>query len=146
MTKIMEDCLGCKLANSILPSNIVFENELITCFLDIAPLNEGHILILPKGHFLDLDDLDDITSIMIIKTSAFLSKAIKSLYKPDGITIIQNGGKFNDLGHYHMHVIPRYEFDGFSWIEPEDKNNAKEKLEQTKEKMIDIIKTIKDAL
>jgi histidine triad (HIT) family protein len=143
MTKLIEECLGCKLANSILPSNIVVENDLITCFLDIAPLNEGHILILPKGHFLDLDDLDDATSIMIIKTSAYLSKAIKSLYKPDGITIIQNGGKFNDLGHYHMHVIPRYEFDGFSWIEPKDKNNAKGKLEQTKEKMIGIIKTIK---
>lgn len=130
------DCLGCKLANGKEATHVVYEDEVITCFLDIAPMNEGHILILPKKHYLDLDELDDITATAIIKTCAILSKTLKELYKPDGITIIQNGGKFNDLRHYHMHVFPRYEADGFAWIEPEDYNNNKNGLEETKEKIL----------
>lgn len=47
-------CLGCNLANKLVESNVVFEDDLITCILDIAPLNEGHTLILPKGHSINL--------------------------------------------------------------------------------------------
>jgi histidine triad (HIT) family protein len=43
-----------------------------------------------------------------------LKKHSKEVYKPGGITILQDGGIFNDLGHYHMHVFPRYEADGFA--------------------------------
>lgn len=133
------NCLGCKLANGEETAHIIYEDEFITCILDIAPMNEGHILILPKKHYLDLDELDDNTATAIIKTSMKLSKTLKEVYKPDGITVIQNGGRYNDLGHYHMHVFPRYEADGFAWIEPEDKNNNKSRLKETKEKLINSI-------
>lgn len=44
------DCLGCRIANGIEPDlNIIYENEYVTCVLDIAPFNEGHTLILPKS-------------------------------------------------------------------------------------------------
>ncbi|MEK4878082.1 MULTISPECIES: HIT family protein [Paenibacillus] len=43
------DCLGCRIANGIEANvNVVYENEFVTCVLDIAPFNEGHLLILPK--------------------------------------------------------------------------------------------------
>lgn len=51
------ECLGCRIANGIEPNLIiVFENEHITCVLDIAPFHEGHTLILPKKHYWDVDD------------------------------------------------------------------------------------------
>lgn len=133
-------CFGCKLANKMIDANIVYENDLVTCILDIAPLNEGHLLILPKQHYHDVDDLDEITAIEIIKTSAVLSKLLKVQFQPDGITIIQNGGKFNDLTHYHMNVFPRYESDGFGWIEPSDTTNAKDRLTETRETLIKLMK------
>jgi histidine triad (HIT) family protein len=129
------DCFGCQLANGKVTTHVIYEDDVITCFLDIAPMNEGHILIMPKKHYLDLEELDDITAMAIMKMSARLSKTIKEIYKPDGVTIIQNGGKFNDLQHYHMHVFPRYEADGFAWIEPEDTNNNKNRLEETTERI-----------
>lgn len=52
-------CLGCRLANRGADAHIVFENEHVTCILDIAPLNEGHLLILPKRHCHDVDELDE---------------------------------------------------------------------------------------
>src|SRR5690606_14248281 len=96
------------------PSNVVYENDYVTCFLDHAPFNEGHTLILPKQHFVDVDELDEETASAIMSASILLSKALKQLYKPDGITVTQNGGIFNELTHYHMHVVPRYKDQSFS--------------------------------
>ncbi|NRF93905.1 HIT family protein [Paenibacillus frigoriresistens] len=57
------DCLGCRISNGMEPNvNIIFENELIACVLDIAPFNEGHTLILPKQHFWDVEDMDTGTA------------------------------------------------------------------------------------
>lgn len=53
-----------------------------------------------------------------MNTAALLSIALKKHYSPDGISMMQNGGYFNDVNHYHMHVFPRYKNDGFGWIEP----------------------------
>lgn len=128
-------CLGCELANRKIDTHTVFENEFVTCILDIAPLNEGHILILPKRHYHDVDDLDEVTASEIMKTSKMLAKLLKVKYKPDGITIIQNNGVYNDLTHYHMHVFPRYNSDGFSWVEPIDSTNAKDRLKETAENL-----------
>lgn len=131
------DCLGCRIANGIEPDlHIIYENERITCVLDIAPFNEGHTLILPKKHYLDVEELDSGTAYAVMDASQKLSVVIKSLFQPDGISICQNGGKFNDLAHYHMHLIPRYEGDGFSWSEPLHPHGAEQRLSQTKEKIV----------
>ncbi|NOU75716.1 HIT domain-containing protein [Paenibacillus sp. LMG 31458] len=132
-------CLGCQLANKEIETNTIYENDLITCILDIAPLNEGHILILPKLHYHDVDDLDEITANEIMKTSRLLARLLKSHFQPDGVTILQNNGKFNDLTHYHMHIFPRYDSDGFAWVEPLDSTNAKGRLKETTAKLVELI-------
>lgn len=108
-----ENCLGCRLANKSEAVYMVYEDDYVTCFLDHAPFNEGHTLILPKQHFLDVDELDEETASAIMRASILISKVLKRLYQPDGITINQNGGVFNELNHYHMHVVPRYEGQWF---------------------------------
>jgi histidine triad (HIT) family protein len=131
-------CLGCQLANNLIESYIIYENDLVTCILDIAPLNEGHILILPKEHYHDIDDLDEITANEIMKTSAVIARLLKIQYHPDGITVMQNGGKFNDLTHYHLHLFPRYVSDGFAWVEPSDITNAKGRLKDTYKDLLEL--------
>lgn len=135
-------CLGCQLANGKTATNTVYENELVTCILDIAPLNEGHVLILPKRHYHDVEELDEETANEIMKTSKLLAKLLKSHYNPDGITIMQNNGVFNELTHYHMHVFPRFRSDGFSWVEPNDSTNAKARLKETAETLVASLKQL----
>lgn len=110
-------CEFCLIAKHQIDVNIVFENENIIAFLDIAPINEGHILIIPKMHFMDVDEMPDELLYEIMKLSKRIVHSIKKVYKPDGYSIMQNGGKFNDIGHYHMHIFPRYDNDGFGWTE-----------------------------
>ena len=121
-------CLGCHLANKKEPAHVVYENELITCILDIEQFNEGHLLILPKNHFMDVDELDEPTANAVMVASKKLAKAIKQAYAPDGISICQNGGLFNDLGHYHMHLIPRFQGQPFYHEEDLDNGKAKRRL------------------
>ena len=110
-------CQFCNLANGREAANIVYQTNYISCFLDIDPINDGHTLIVPKKHALDTEELDHKTRLDVMNAIVLLSKSIKKIYQPDGITIMQNGGSFNDVNHYHMHVFPRYKNDGFGWID-----------------------------
>lgn len=138
----MNNCLGCQLATKELPVHVVFENEYVCCFLDHDPYNEGHTLILPKLHACEVDELDEKTAIEIMKISMVIARALKNLYQPDGITINQNNGIFNELSHYHMHVVPRFEgksFEDFYSEEPTENNHLKKKLPITRERVQDEI-------
>lgn len=84
------ECLGCRIANGMEPNvKVVYENEFITCVLDIAPFNEGHILILPKKHYWDLEEIDSETSYAIMDGAKKLSVVLKDLFELDGISICQ---------------------------------------------------------
>lgn len=116
----MEECIFCKIVKGDIKANIIYEDDLIIGFLDIEPINEGHLLLIPKKHRLDLDELSEEETIRIMEVSKLMVKRLKSEFKPDGYSIMQNGGEFNDIGHYHMHVFPRYKNDGFGWTYKEE--------------------------
>lgn len=81
---------------------------------------------MPKQHVVEVDELDDVVAKSIMDASKLIAKAIKALYQPDGITICQNGGIFNELTHYHMHVVPRYKersFAEFYTVQSGEKKN-----------------------
>jgi len=110
-----ENCLFCKIVKKEIPAEIIYEDEIILSFLDIDPINQGHLLIIPKIHFFDLDELDEETAVRIMKFSIKATRVLIKIFKPEGYSIMQNGGYFNDIGHYHMHIFPRYKGDGFGW-------------------------------
>ncbi|WP_064093425.1 HIT family protein [Rossellomorea aquimaris] len=109
----MSECLGCRLANKEEQVLIVYENDSVCCILDHAPYHSGHTLILPKKHKIEVVELGQEEYIAIMEASKLIAKAVNAVFQPDGITICQNGGVFNDLTHYHMHVVPRYEGENF---------------------------------
>lgn len=110
-------------------------------FLDIDPINEGHLLIIPKRHYVDLDELDEDTAIYIMKFSIKVTRAMKSAFKPNGYSVMQNGGYFNDIGHYHMHTFPRYKQDGFSWTY-RDEDGEKQSPKAIKNEILSNLKSI----
>ncbi|MGL4874783.1 MAG: HIT family protein [Clostridium sp.] len=131
------DCIFCKIVKGELPANIIYEDESIMCFLDIYPFNEGHVLIIPKNHYLDADEIPDeiLASMMVL--SKKVVKSIKDKYSPNGYSIMQNGGIFNDIGHYHMHVFPRYKGDGFGWTFGNEKHNFSQDIASELKDMVD---------
>ncbi|HDR8484399.1 TPA: HIT family protein [Bacillus cereus] len=137
------DCLGCKLANEEEKIYKVYEDDYVTCFLDHAPFYPGHTLIVPKQHVVEVEELDDVVAKSIMDASKIIAKAIKSVYEPDGITICQNGGIFNELTHYHVHVVPRYKersFAEFYTVQLGEEQNHN--LEETKNLLKEAIEQI----
>jgi len=55
----MEDCIFCKIVSKEIPSQIIYENNKVIAFPDIAPANPGHILVVPKEHHKDLLETPD---------------------------------------------------------------------------------------
>ena len=115
----MCDCVFCE--RDKIKTDFVYEDDLVMAFPDIDPINEGHILVVPREHYLDMDDVPDETLARLIMVSKKVVSALKETYKPDGYGIMQNGGAFNDTGHFHLHVFPRYKGDGFGWTFGESK-------------------------
>ncbi|UCZ54919.1 HIT family protein [Bacillus shivajii] len=117
----MDNCIFCKIISKTEDAYIIHENEYVCCFLDKYPINNGHILVVPKKHYREFKDVDQESLSKVILASQQVATALEKLLNTDGITIMQNNGMFKDVEHYHMHIIPRFKNDGFSWIEPDIK-------------------------
>lgn len=127
-------CVFC--SRDKLVTDFVYEDESVMAFMDMDPINEGHILLVPKEHYLDVDEIPDETLSRLMIVSKKIVSALKTVYKPDGYSIMQNGGAFNDVGHYHMHIFPRYNGDGFGWTYGgDDKKVSAEIAERIRERI-----------
>lgn len=111
------DCIFCKIIKEDIPSYTIYENEYVKCFLDINPISNGHTLIIPKHHYKDLHDIDEKTLFEIVKASKYIYKLLDSKLNPEGIRIVQNNGCYQDIKHYHMHLIPKYKENILSDVE-----------------------------
>lgn len=109
----MQECVFCHKDRIV--TDFVYEDEIVMAFMDMEPINEGHILLVPKEHYLDVDEIPDEVLAHLMMVSKKIVSALKETYKLDGYSIMQNGGVFNDVGHYHLHIFPRYVGDGFGW-------------------------------
>ena len=80
-------------------------------FLDIRPLNMGHVLVIPKDHYIDIFDISANELSSVHKVAKLVSGAIKKATNADGISIIQQNGRAagQDIFHMHVHVVPRFE-------------------------------------
>jgi len=103
----------CKIINNEIPSYTLYEDEMVKVFLDINPESPGHTLIIPKTHFVDINDI----SIETLNHISLISKKTTTLLKEklnyDGLRLVQNNGVLEEVKHYHLHLIPFYQ-DGFS--------------------------------
>lgn len=121
-------CLFCEIAEHKKDALIVNETSKTTTFLDINPANEGHVLIIPKIHVDSIIDLPDDYVLEITKVSRKIIKAYSSVYNAKGYGVMQNGGANCEFGHFHFHVFPRFEDDGYDWIYPAGKKEVSEKV------------------
>ena len=108
-------CVFCDIAAGRAPAKIVYEDDVVIAFLDIDPINEGHVLVVPKMHISDFAVLPEGVYLHLMSVARRIAAAITAVYRPDGVSMMQNGGKFCDFGHMHIHVFPRYTGDGFGW-------------------------------
>ena len=108
------DCLFCKIVNNEISYHKVYEDDKILGFLSIEPINKGHVLIIPKKHYVGILDVDEEILKDIISVVKKVALGVKNAVNADGIVITQNNGKYagQAIMHLHFHVIPRFKEDG----------------------------------
>ena len=134
--KLDDNCLFCKIAKGIIPSNKVYEDEKTLAFLDIGPVNKGHTLVIPKEHAEKIYELSVDSSNALIKTVQKVSLAIEKTLNCDFNILNNNGEKAGQVvKHVHIHIIPRKDNEEFGIKWPSTKyeeGEDKELLEKIK--------------
>ena len=108
----MNDCLFCKIINGEIPSKKIYEDDKVLVFMDINPNTNGDLLLIPKNHFVTVEDIDiETISYMYEIIKEKIVPLLKNKLKVDGITLSQNNGLGQEIKHFHIHITPRYEED-----------------------------------
>ena len=111
-------CVFCKIIAGAIPACAVYEDENTFAFLDIAPFEKGHVLVVPRYHTAYLTDLPQehlfpfITAVQ--KVAGLLLKKLPC----DGFNLVQNNGicATQVVPHVHFHIVPRWNGRAVNWL------------------------------
>ncbi len=103
------DCIFCKIVSGDIPANKIYEDDDLLAFIDIAPVSDGHSLVIPKEHYEFLHDCPKDLAGKIFSKVSFLSKAVIKAMNSDSYNVLCNNGSNAGqvVKHVHFHIIPR---------------------------------------
>ena len=119
------DCIFCKIIKKEIPSHIIYEDDKTLAFLDIADDFYGHTLVIPKKHYENIIDCDNLTYNAVMNTVKKISEHYVNDCGFDGVNIVNASGKEAEQSvfHLHIHIIPRKKDDGYKIWPTKDKEN-----------------------
>ncbi len=136
----MSECVFCSMVRGKADATKVYENEHLIAIMDIKPVNQGHVLIVPRKHAELLTDLEDnIAGEMLIAAKKIAIALRKSRLRVKAVNYFMADGAEagQEVFHAHLHVIPRYRSDGFYLHMPPgyDKETSRKELEDAAAKI-----------
>jgi histidine triad (HIT) family protein len=113
-------CIFCKIVRGEIPSSRVLETGDAVAFLDIHPVNLGHVLLVPKTHHANLIDLPEPAAAHAASLLPRLCRAVVAATGAEGFNLIVNNGRVagQTVDHGHWHIIPRFHGDPVDWPWP----------------------------
>lgn len=135
------NCIFCKIVRGEVPSLNIWETEEALAFLDIGPLAEGHLLVIPKSHYANLGDMPGSALSRMLELLPKLAGAVRKVTGATGHNILQNDGRVagQAVDHVHFHIIPRREGDGlgYRWLAGQYKDDRGRTIQE------DLLQTLK---
>jgi diadenosine tetraphosphate (Ap4A) HIT family hydrolase/RimJ/RimL family protein N-acetyltransferase len=113
--KIKMNCVFCRIVKRELPASFIYEDDKAAAFLDIHPINEGHILVIPKRHEAQFTNLTEDEAAYLFKVGQKILKAVQeSGIKCEGANLFLSDGPIagQEVMHSHLHITPRFTGDG----------------------------------
>lgn len=114
-----DSCIFCAILRGEAPATMVYQDEHVAAFMDIRPVNPGHVLVIPRVHAPYLADLPPGIGGQLFETGMRVAAALRrSGVCAEGINLFLADGKaaMQEVFHAHLHVIPRYAEDGFGLV------------------------------
>jgi histidine triad (HIT) family protein len=109
------DCVFCKIIDGRLPLWGVYEDEHSIAFLDKGQVTRGHTLVVPRRHAEDIWALSEDEASAVMRSIHRVARVLRDKLGAAGLNVTQSNGRaaWQDVFHYHVHLIPRYGDDGF---------------------------------
>lgn len=110
----MSDCIFCKIVAADLPSFKVYEDAHTLAFLDIFPVNKGHVLVIPKSHAGNIFEISAEAWAQVQETVRKVAAGLEKSLSADGVNLMMNNREHAGqvVHHAHVHLIPRFKGDG----------------------------------
>ncbi|MDQ3585420.1 MAG: HIT family protein [Acidobacteriota bacterium] len=110
------NCIFCKILSGELEVSMVYQDDSCSAFMDIQPVNPGHVLVIPNRHAAYLADLKEEEGAQMFRVAQRLAAALRdSSVRCEGVNFFLADGEaaMQEVFHVHLHVFPRYVGDGF---------------------------------
>jgi histidine triad (HIT) family protein len=114
----VDTCIFCEIITGRLPGSFVYRDQTCAAFMDLQPVNPGHLLVIPNQHSASLAEMDLDTGAHIFKVAQELAAAVrKSGLRCEGLNLFLADGELagQEVFHVHLHVLPRFGGDGFGF-------------------------------
>lgn len=116
-------CVFCEIVRGTAPASVVYADDKAVAFMDIRPVNPGHLLVVPRTHAAYLVELDSGIGCHLFRVAMELAGAVRqSGIRCEGVNLFLADGEAagQEIFHVHLHLIPRFEGDGFGmYFSPE---------------------------
>ncbi len=115
MVKPRAECIFCDLIRGAAEVSVCYEDAAAIAFMDVQPVNAGHVLVVPREHFETLHDLPHALAMHLFEVAMRIAPVIRRVAGAEDMNIVVNSGAHagQNVFHYHVHLIPRSAGDGF---------------------------------
>jgi histidine triad (HIT) family protein len=116
-----DQCIFCEILRGNSPASFTYEDDTVVAFMDVQPITHGHMLVVPREHAVLMSDVNETVAMRSFRVARKLASVARSTLGATGVNLFVADGEtaFQDVPHFHVHVIPRYPNDGFGLTFPE---------------------------
>lgn len=116
-----EHCVFCEILRGNEPASFTYQDDTVVAFMDVQPITHGHMLVVPREHAVLMADLNETVAMRSFRVARQLASIARAKLGATGVNLFVADGEtaFQDVPHFHVHVIPRYANDGFGLTFPD---------------------------
>ncbi len=120
-----DDCVFCAIVRGEAPVSWVHQDDTVVAFMDVQPITQGHMLVLPREHAVLMTDINETAAMRTFRIARKLAAVARTTLGASGVNLLVMDGEaaYQDVPHFHVHVIPRYPKDGFGLTFPPSYEN-----------------------
>jgi histidine triad (HIT) family protein len=128
---LTDQCVFCEILRGDSPATFVYQDDTVVAFMDIQPITHGHILVVPREHAELMSELNDAAAMRTFRVARQLAETVRHTLGAGGVNLFVADGEvaFQDVPHFHVHVIPRYPNDGFGLTFPREYTEPRTRAE-----------------
>jgi histidine triad (HIT) family protein len=122
---LSDQCVFCQILRGELPATFTHQDDTVIAIMDIQPITHGHMLVIPREHAVLMSDVNETAAMRTFRVARKLASVVRGTLGATGVNLFVADGEvaFQDVPHFHVHVIPRYPNDGFGLSFPDSYAN-----------------------